>query len=220
LVAGKRVLAPGGSAVLARVEDLRYTAKAAGYHGGASLAELTVPIVVLRAVQHPPLKGWADAPPQAPDWWNESRIAADGAKAPAAGAPAPISRPRKNQPSESNAMFELGVVDSPNVGAAPEMLAERLLQADTYVLQSNRAGRGALSDQVVGTIVELLEARGGRAHRDGLAAALKVPPTSFDGTLSALRRLLNVDGYEVISVDTDGQTIVLDLELLREQFGV
>jgi hypothetical protein len=117
-------------------------------------------------------------------------------------------------------MFELGVVDSPNVGAAPEMLAERLLQADTYVLQSNRAGRGALSDQVVGTIVELLEARGGRAHRDGLAAALKVPPTSFDGTLSALRRLLNVDGYEVISVDTDGQTIVLDLELLREQFGV
>jgi hypothetical protein len=36
--------------------------------------------------------------------------------------------------------------------------------------------------------------------------------------LSALQRLLNVDGYEVVGYDPDGVTVVLDRTLLQEQF--
>src|SRR5699024_9670391 len=46
LVEGRRVL--DGPAILAVDEALRYTARRAGYHGGASLPEVAVPVIVLR----------------------------------------------------------------------------------------------------------------------------------------------------------------------------
>jgi hypothetical protein len=47
LVAGPRVLTPEGRAILAATEELRYGREAHGYHGGASLAEVAIPLVVL-----------------------------------------------------------------------------------------------------------------------------------------------------------------------------
>jgi hypothetical protein len=35
-----------------------------------------------------------------------------------------------------------------------------------------------------------------------------------------MRQLLNVDGYPVLSVDEDTGDVVLDVALLREQFGL
>ena len=35
-----------------------------------------------------------------------------------------------------------------------------------------------------------------------------------------MKRLLNVDGYEVLTLDGDGVTYRLDEALLREQFGL
>ncbi|MGB8021382.1 MAG: BREX-2 system phosphatase PglZ, partial [Candidatus Nanopelagicales bacterium] len=46
VLTGPRVLAAGGAIVAAWVEDLRYGRKAAGYHGGASAAEVTIPLLV------------------------------------------------------------------------------------------------------------------------------------------------------------------------------
>ena len=68
------------------------------------------------------------------------------------------------------------------------------------------------------TILRTLLQRGGRAHRDTLATAAGVANVMIDATLAALRRLLNVDSYSVISIDSDGVTVVLDERLLREQF--
>ena len=42
----------------------------------------------------------------------------------------------------------------------------------------------------------------------------------FNGYLSVLKRLLNVEGYEVLSLDADGHTLLLDVDLLKTQFGV
>ena len=42
----------------------------------------------------------------------------------------------------------------------------------------------------------------------------------MEPTLAVLRRLLNVEGYGVVATDTDGQTVLLDVPLLREQFGL
>jgi len=62
----------------------------------------------------------------------------------------------------------------------------------------------------------VLLARGGRAHRETVAAAAGVP--AVEPTLAALRRLLNVESYPVLGEDPDGVTIVLDEKLLAEQF--
>ena len=40
------------------------------------------------------------------------------------------------------------------------------------------------------------------------------------GIVSALRRILNVEGYDVLSVDEISETIDLNRELLDTQFGL
>jgi hypothetical protein len=47
-----------------------------------------------------------------------------------------------------------------------------------------------------------------------------VPVGRLPMALAGLRRLLNVEGYQVVSMDADGRTIVLDEPLWRTQFGV
>ena len=67
-------------------------------------------------------------------------------------------------------------------------------------------------------MLEALVDRGGRAHRDTVAAAAGVATSAFEPTMAALKRLLNIEGYAVVSLDPDGTTVVLDVALLREQF--
>jgi len=66
----------------------------------------------------------------------------------------------------------------------------------------------------------LTSAAGARLPRTVVAAALGVAGFRIEGALSQARQLLNVEGYNVVGVDPDGQTIVLDVPLMREQFGV
>jgi len=87
-----------------------------------------------------------------------------------------------------------------------------------YVEQRRRAGRHALSHDQVAAAILALAGRGGRVHRDTLAGALDIPASSFGSIFAAIGRLLNVDGYTVVSLDADGVTVRLDDVLLREQF--
>ncbi|WP_131770044.1 BREX-2 system phosphatase PglZ [Candidatus Protofrankia californiensis] len=74
---GPRVLAPGGSIVALWDPSLRYTARKAGYHGGASPAEVTVPVLAFLPFAPtengdvPP--GWRTLPDQRPGWWSLDR---------------------------------------------------------------------------------------------------------------------------------------------------
>ena len=58
LVAGPRVLTPEGRAILAATEELRYGREAHGYHGGASLAEVAIPLVSAAATGDRFTAGW------------------------------------------------------------------------------------------------------------------------------------------------------------------
>ena len=55
-------------------------------------------------------------------------------------------------------------------------------------------------------------------HRDSVASAAGIPAARMTGVLSALRRQLNLEGYEIISIDPDQVTVLLDTALLRVQF--
>jgi uncharacterized metal-binding protein len=46
-----------------------------------------------------------------------------------------------------------------------------------------------------------------------------VLPLRIDGVVASLRRVLNIDGCQILSVDAS-QTVRLDSNLLREQFGI
>ncbi|WP_168625652.1 BREX-2 system phosphatase PglZ [Cryobacterium sp. BB307] len=214
LVTGPRVLAPGGSAVLAVSDGVRYASKRAGYHGGASLAELTIPIVVVkpRGADNP--TGWVEAPPQEPTWWNEpARQSAD--------TPSTTRKATKRKAPKAPAGSTLFDFDPESAAtSAPQRagIAERLVASPTYKARRGIAGRHPVDDAIATTIISTLVAGGGRAHRDTLAIRVGVPAATMSGLLAALRRLLNVDGYPIIDIDADGVTVVLDSALMQEQF--
>jgi hypothetical protein len=223
LVSGPRVLVAGNAVVVAQREDLRYAAKAAGYHGGVSLAELTVPIAVYRQPQTAAPASWADAAPAAPRWWNEPLTASAAAPVTAtpggSGAPRRPSRATPTAPTDGLLDFEVDdATEMPTASGAG--LGVRLIASEVYASQKTRAGRAALDDAIVVTLVTALEGGGGRAHRDTLAATAGVATVRFDSTIVALRRVLNVDAYDVVYTDPDGVTIHLDSALLTQQFAL
>lgn len=218
-LSGRRVLAPGGSAVLPIVEDLRYSQKQAGYHGGCTLAEMIVPVVVLNRAGAPAPNGWRAAPPQMPSWWNDpvrSQAAGNEQTRPRASRNAKFAKPPQEQP-----LFEFGPepVAEPVAPSAGVWIPE-LIRSEMYEEQRSRAGRRALPDSRVADLLSVLANYRGRIHRDSLASAGGVSVAELASELAALRRLLNVEGYQVLTQDGDGVTVVLDLDLMAEQFGL
>lgn len=211
LVSGPRVVAPRGEAVLLWRDDAHYGPRRAGYHGGASLAELTIPVLVFQAATVTTgASGWEQAAPQVPLWWNDPIGRALSTQAP----PQPTKTRKTQAPSRSDGLFELD--DLPT----PAGLVQSVLASTTYAEQKRMAGRRALDDRTAEAVLRALVDRGGRAHQDTVAAAAGIPTADVGQVFAAVRRLLNVDGYGVIELDTDGVTLRLDEHLLREQFEV
>src|SRR5690606_9761231 len=86
-VHGPRVREGGGAVILPWREDIRYTGRRAGYHGGASLAEVTVPVLVLLPTGEEAPKDWVPLPRElsTPGWWR-SHVTRDVPQSAAAAA--------------------------------------------------------------------------------------------------------------------------------------
>lgn len=214
LVSGPRVLAPGGTSVLAVSDGVRFAAKRAGYHGGAALGEIAIPVIVAQPKGATAPHGWMEAPPQEPVWWNEP-VRAE-LVAPVVTA-APAKRRIRAVTTDAPALFK-EVLAETSIAAPLVPLDEQLVRSETYRERQARASRHPIDDETVRAIVASLVAGAGRAHRDTVAVAAGVAASSLPGVLAALRRLLNVDGYAVVDLDPDQTTVILDVSLLREQF--
>lgn len=219
LVSGPRVVAPGGEAVLLWRDDAHYGPRHAGYHGGVSLAELTIPVLVFQtAAVAQGAAGWEQAAPQVPLWWNDPIGKARTTETLAKSKPQAPKGKKPAQPSQGEGLFEID--DVPTRPTAPAGLVEAVLASTTYAEQKRMAGRRALDDKIAEAVLGALVDRGGRAHQDTVAAAAGIAATEIGQVFAAVRRLLNVDGYGVIELDADGVTLRLDERLLREQFEV
>lgn len=208
LVQGRRVLVEGGRAVLAVDDTVRYGPVKAGYHGGASPAEVVVPIVVLVPGSTMPF-GWREAPMQEPLWWSVAGLA-----------PAPVRQTigsgltapgKDNTSSLFEEIAETAVAD-PGMGAS-------VIASATYKAQKAIAGRLAVADVQVGSLLDaLVAAPAARLTKEAVASVLQIPPMRMSGAVAQLQKLLNVEGYGVLRVD--GAFLVLDAQLLAEQFEV
>ncbi|WIM96998.1 BREX-2 system phosphatase PglZ [Actinoplanes oblitus] len=211
-VSGPRVLLHDGNAILAVNERLRYGPLKAGYHGGAAPAEVVVPISVL-APGEPPT-GWRLAPPQSPSWWRSAQAPAPSTH-PAAVPAAKSARAVKDQQAVPT------LFDTPDEPVVSGSRAEAVLVSAAYRDQRKRSARVAISDVQVRRLLDaLLEAPAHRLDPESAAAALGVATVQLGGALPQVQRLLNVEQYPVLSRDPDGATVVLDVDLLGDQFGV
>jgi hypothetical protein len=203
LIAGPRVGLGGGRVILPWRETLRYSPRKAGYHGGASAAEAVIPLTVLSSGDDSVVPGWAGAPVASPTWWRGPVAAAAAAIVPAA----------------ADTLFDVvPAALAPQAGETPPLVAA-LLASKTYRERHKLVGRAALPDARVAALLSVLvNTTGGRARIDSVAAEAGIPAHRINLTITALRRLLQVEGYPVLDVDSDGQNLVLDERLLREQF--
>lgn len=95
---------------------------------------------------------------------------------------------------------------------------EDLLDSEVYLEQRSNAGRGPVDNRTVGDVVHALARLGARAPLATIEYEAGLRPGSLRQLLPGLRRLLNVDGYQVLSLH-DG-VVRLDDDLLRQQFGL
>ncbi|MEY9912837.1 hypothetical protein ABIA35_009104 [Catenulispora sp. MAP12-49] len=239
---GSRVVWPqaGASIVALWDADSRYTALKAGYHGGAALAEFTIPVLAFLPFGAEPPKGWRELGDQRPAWWS---LAGDAALAGAAPVATPgndahkkPSRPSKAQaqstkePAGVDALFDVlptaaaaetvndaAVTSTPVAPASGNGLLAALLASAVFEAQLELLARKPPKDKVANAVQALLDA-GGTLPATALAQRIGYPVSRADGFAAVLRQLLNFDGIQVLETLPDGRTLRLSKQLLREQF--
>jgi hypothetical protein len=231
-------------AVLLTTDTWRYGGGAhAGEHGGATLAEVVAPCVLL---------GWDDPlaeslPPElelasayVPDWWHYAAPAAVLAPRVAPPVPPPPLAPeRKRRPSVPENQLGLpgvallrepakqrapadpepavGVGEAAATGGAASIPpSDPLLESD---MLRARASKKAERERVT-KAVRFLLARSGAAPADAFAQHMGIPAFRVEGTVALLTETLNVDGYEVLRFDREQRQLFLDKEKLQVQFEV
>jgi hypothetical protein len=207
-IAGPRVVVPTHGALIAPwSEKVRYGGKRNGYHGGASPQECVIPLAVL---------GWQTLIPEdyepvalyRPDWW----LAETAARRAPLVEPAvvPISEPQYQPEGQAKLPF----VASGTQGT----WIDRLLRSPLLGRQLQQAGRGAPSLDKLRCFLQTLDERGGTLLRAALAQKLGEPELRMPGLIAAVRRVLNVDGYPVLSVDDTSGSVMLNRQLVEVQF--
>ena len=206
-LAGPRVLMGDGRVVVPWREDIRYTRRRAGYHGGAALAEMAVPVLVLSPSADQLPMGWSVLAPESvePSWWN-GRRAASVPVAP----PRPARKPSRRPPA-GEALF-----DMPEPVLATPSLGEKVVASEVYKAQLVFVRRAPTKPAVAAAIDAL--AVDGRLSAAATAAALGRAGRDPYGLVETLKRLLNVERYEVLAIS--GSTVELNVELLKLQFQV
>lgn len=214
LLEGPRVLLGGGRVFAPWTEQVRYGGKKNGYHGGVSPQEVVIPLGVFV----PPgvaVEGWSEAPDELPAWWEMV------AEAPAVSAPVRRETPKPRRPERRGDQGSLFPGSTEAVAQVAQVTwIETLLRSEVLVGQRQRAQRTALPDERLRAILEALDERGGKLTTAALARRLQVPALRIAPILSAVRRLLNVDGFAVIEVDEASDTVSLNHALLERQFGL
>ena len=222
LLEGPRVVAEGGRLLAPWSERVRFGMKKNGYHGGASPQEVVLPLCVFALPETTAqLAGWREAAPEMPAWWrwrDEVDPAATSDRPTPADerrAPAPVGHSaRRGETGDLLAGLE------PEAPRPTETWIDRLFETDLFAEQRKQAARTALPEERIRAILTALDARGGKLTGPALAESLGVPLFRLGGIVSALRRVLNVDGYAVLSVDESSETIELNRDLLVTQFGL
>lgn len=233
-LSGPRVVwpEPGASIVALWDADSRYTALKAGYHGGASLAEFTIPVLAFLPFGAEPPKGWRELGDQRPVWWapeEAGRHATDECAGQMAGPvtkkAAAKSRKKQAEPGTlPDALFDVALTAggndallTPVVVSRTEALVTSLLDSETYQGQLDGLARKPQQEQVHKALSALLDA-GGTLPVTALAQRAGLPTTRGAGFAAVLRQLLNYDGVQVLETLPDGRTLRLHEALLREQF--
>ena len=190
----------------------------AGEHGGASLAEVVAPCVLIGCEDNPAIDddaGQAVRPLVVPAWWTFD-VASDrpGAQ------PVVERRPERSKPRQASDRQLPLIATEPPAASQPAPVAD--VPSSGFAVSAILAARAPRAERRVQVVaaVEFLLDRGGISAASAFAAAMKIFPTRVGGFVATLQEILNVDGYLILRYDPHGKQVVLDRSKLAQQFEV
>lgn len=219
-VKGPRVVIPESKTLIAPwTERIRYGVKKNGYHGGVSPQEMIIPIAVLSATDDFPA-GWVEAAVDLPAWWDVATpvIGADDK-------PMQKLKPQRLKEKPTGVLFDLDE-PAPQPSAAPTVASiapewvTTLLSSPVFEEQKRLGGRAVPASEVLSRLLVAIDERGGKITSPALARAIQFSPMRLRGLLAIAQRVLNVDGFPVLTRDEASDTVQLDRHLLLKQFDL
>ncbi|WP_145277219.1 dynamin family protein [Planctomycetes bacterium SV_7m_r] len=95
-----------------------------------------------------------------------------------------------------------------------------MCETTTYLVQKDRAGRSAPADDLVIRILETLIDHHGKLTLAALAERVDVPGFRLRGMLSAVQRILNLDGQQILQIERTSDSVELNETLMRQEFSL
>lgn len=228
-VHGHRVVGGGGHIVVPIDEQIRYGGKKHGYHGGLTPQEVLVPLGVFSR-PHVSLPGWNPVVSIEPEWWPVGALPTvtiepdpEIVETAPPVTPTPPKRAKAKAVPATIELFEpTSPVVFPDVAVAlisgSQDWVNALFGSPIFADQREAAARQPISDERLRSLLRAIRKAGFSLTRDRLTLDVGGQPARLRGEITTLRRLLNVEGYEVFA--DDGTTLTLNPELLATQFGL
>jgi hypothetical protein len=219
LLAGSRVRDDKGQQAVIALwsEAIYYGRQQNGYHGGVSPQETVCPLVILTDKSSASSGLYTCEYPK-PEWWSSAPTVTTAREEP------PVSfTVRKGQTTLFDHMEDEGperpapAVPTPPPAAPSRGWIGRLLGSEAYKNQKDLIRRHAPDDEVVRRCLESLDQSGGIMTPTAFAKAADVPAARLDGLIARIQRLLNVDGYEILTLSRSENRIELNVVKLKRQ---
>jgi hypothetical protein len=185
-----------------------------GYHGGATPQEMVCPLILLtdRSNVH---FGLYESAYSKPEWWSSTPISV------------PVqsdSIARKVRKGQLSLFDQVG----PNTDSASTLDPRQrtngwintFLESAAYREQKQKIMRHSLDDSTVRASLEALASNGGIMTPLAFARATGILPARLDGMVAKLQRILNVDGYEILTFERNENKVELNVAKLKRQFDL
>ena len=202
-----------GSLIVPWSEQIWYKRQQHGYHGGATPQEMICPLVILtdKSSDYAGLTGCSYSKP---DWWSPAPVAApvEAEASTRLSCPQAVRRAFSTCLLAANRQSPLQRTRSPTSARKRRRAGSTgLIASQAYRDQKALVRRHAPEDALAQRCLIALNAQGGIMTPAAFAKAADLPEGRLDGLISRMQRLLNVDGYEILTFSRNENRIELNI---------
>lgn len=224
-VTGNRVLAGDGSIIVPWTEKVYYSRQQNGYHGGASPQEMVCPLILLTD-KTSAYSALSRCEYPKPDWWTAAPVASTATEdetqvtitVPPEKPDHPTLFDMTPEPKKKPASKPVKETSTTPSGKVDWIQA--LLDSPAYQDQKSMIRRHPVEDSVMQSCLSALNASGGIMTPAAFAKAADVPMARLDGLVVKMQRVLNVDGYDILTLDRNENRVELNVGKLKRQFDL
>ena len=227
------MVAGASSVIVPWSEKVYYSRQQNGYHGGATPQEMVCPLVLLTD-KTSAYSGLYRCEYPKPEWWSAAPIASPVIEEPQVTITIPPDEAATKTGTPT--LFDLEELEKvegrrPKDGGTktqPSALSQEssdswidsLFTSQAYKDQKAMLRRHPVDEAVLRACLMALNASGGIMTPTAFAKAAEIPLVRLDGLVRQIARVLNVDGYEILTLDRTENRMELNVAKLKRQFDL